>query len=147
MTLAATLRAVYRISPVIRVFVAGESPWCRGVVEAPRTDTRELVGDADDGLRLVGCLELADADAFVLAFRFRVTPRTKFAGALEDGAAFDVSQEKSPSDLVKGRGGATLRALRTVRSMLIPWGYSCSGMLGDGVADGIGARGTTRASA
>ncbi|MCA9648162.1 MAG: response regulator transcription factor [Polyangiaceae bacterium] len=113
---------------MIRVFVADDHPLVRhGVVEVLRsTQGIEIVGEADDGLRLLNAPTLAEADVLVLDLslprmsgsevlrRLRVSrpslavvilsshPEDQFADrALADGAAFYVSKEKPPSVLVQ----------------------------------------------
>ncbi|MFO0555426.1 MAG: response regulator transcription factor [Polyangiaceae bacterium] len=113
---------------MIRVFVADDHPIVRhGVIELLRaTDGLEVVGEADDGLRLMKAEALSRANVLVLDLslpRLSGTevlrrlhterpelavvvlsshPEDQFAyRALLDGAAFYVSKERPPSELVE----------------------------------------------
>lgn len=112
---------------MIRVFVADDHPIVRhGVIALLRaTEGLEVVGEADDGLRLMNDAALASAAVLVLDLslprlsgtevlrRLRVErpdlaivvlschPEDQFAHrALRDGAAFYVSKERPPAELV-----------------------------------------------
>lgn len=126
--IAAERLGAHRSERVIHVYVADDHPIVRhGVIELLRaTQGIEVCGQADDGLRLMNDEALARADVLVLDLslprlsgtevlrRLRVErpglavvilsshPEDQFAyRALLDGAAFYVSKERPPSELVE----------------------------------------------